>query len=132
MNLGKRHGWQLPLIMAFMQSLNVSFVEAGRAFESCFSSSFSRAIGSVLHGFLIGEIDVSSVIECKRRCVLAANCLSLNILTKADGSFLCQLNSARKENGAKGMLVKYEAGEYYGLKVGYTERNKIMITKSSC
>jgi hypothetical protein len=61
-------------------------------------SSFSRAIGYILRGFLT---EVSTVIECKRRCVIGANCLWLNILRIADGSFVCHLSSKRKESGAK-------------------------------
>ncbi|CAB4006855.1 brevican core, partial [Paramuricea clavata] len=76
----------------------------------------NRAIGYILRGFMIGEIKVSTVIECKRRCVIGANCLSLNILTNADGSFVCQLNSERKESGVKEQFVSHGAGEYYGLK----------------
>ena len=60
---------------------------------------------------------VSTVIECKKRCVVSTNCLSLNILTNVDGSFVCQLNSERKESGTEEQFVPHGAGEYYGLKV---------------
>jgi hypothetical protein len=60
---------------------------------------------------------VATVVECKRRCVISANCLSLNILTNGDGSFMCQLNSDVKENGVKEQFVQHGSGEYYGLKV---------------
>ena len=113
------NGFQLLFIATVLQ---VSFVPLVKGtgqydFGLCFSSSFSRAIGYILRGFLLGEIEVSTVMECKKRCVVSANCLSLNILTNVDGSFVCQLNSERKENGVKEQFVPNGAGEYYGLKV---------------
>jgi hypothetical protein len=41
----------------------------------------------------------------------------IKLLTNADGSFVCQLNSERKESGVKEQFVQHGAGEYYGLKV---------------
>ena len=81
------------------------------------SSSFSRSIGYVLRGFLLGEMEVSDIMECKKRCIISANCLSLNIITINGGRFLCQLNSERKENSIKKLFVQHGAAEYYGLKV---------------
>jgi hypothetical protein len=112
------NGWKFLSFVVVLQSLNISFVKAGQGqTDSCFSSSFSRAIGYILRGFIIGEMKVSTVIECKRRCVVGVNCLSLNILRIADGSFVCHLNSKRKESGAKEQFVPHGVGEYYGLKV---------------
>ena len=113
------NGWQLLCFMVFLQSLDMSLGKAdqGRV-GSCISSSFSRAIGYILRGFVLGEMKVSTVIECKKRCVVGANCLSLNILANVDGSFVCQLNSERKEVAAKEQFVPHGAGEYYGVKVG--------------
>ena len=111
------NGLQILLIATIFQILFASLAKAGEGQAgSCFSSSFSRAIGYILRGFLLGEIKVSTVIECKKRCVVSTNCLSLNILTNVDGSFVCQLNSERKENAAKEQFVPHGAGEYYGLK----------------
>ncbi|CAB4013995.1 Hypothetical predicted protein [Paramuricea clavata] len=111
------NGWKFLSFVVVLQSLIISFVKAGQGQTgSCFSSSFSRAIGYILRGFLIGEMKVSTVIECKRRCVIGANCLSLNILRIADGRFVCHLNSKRKESGAKEQFVPHGVGEYYGLK----------------
>ena len=93
------------------------FPLASASAGSCFSSSFSRAIGYIFRGYLLGEIEVSSVIDCKKRCVMGTNCLSLNVLTNSDGSIVCQLNSEKRENGAKEQFVQHGSGEYYGLKV---------------
>ena len=111
----KIHGLLLVSSVIFLYCL--VFPSASTSVGSCFSSSFSRAIGFVLRGFLLGEIEVSSVIDCKRRCVMSTNCLSLNVLTNSDGSIVCQLNSEKRENGAKEQFVQHGSGEYYGLKV---------------
>ena len=111
-------GRQMLCFVVSLQCLVFPLVNANQSQSgSCFSSSFSRTIGYILRGFLLGETEVSSVIECKKRCVVSANCLSLNILTNSDGSFVCQLNSDRKENGVKEQFVQHGAGEYYSLKV---------------
>ena len=110
------HIWQIFYIAIFLQCFVFSLVYADQA-GSCFSSSFSRAIGYILQGFLLGEMEVDSVIDCKRRCVVMANCRSLNILSNADESFMCQLNSHLKESGMKEQFVQHGSGEYYGLKV---------------
>ena len=120
------NGWQVLLIATILQILLVSLAKAGQnQAGSCISSSFSRAIGYILRGFLLGEMKVSTVIECKKRCVVSINCLSLNILTNVDGSFVCQLNSERKESGTKEQFVPHGAGEYYGLKVRRPSRNPL-------
>jgi hypothetical protein len=113
------NGWKILLIAAVLQISVASLAKAAQSGAGgwCSSSSFSRAIGYILRGFLLGEMEVSTVMECKKRCVVSANCLSLNILTNVDGSFVCQLNSERKEAGAKEQFVPHGAGEYYGLKV---------------
>ena len=85
------------------------------------SSSFSRSIGYILRGFLLGEMEVPDIMECKRRCILSANCVSVNILPTADQRFLCQLNSGRMEDAVEGQFVPQGAGEYYGLKVNVTK-----------
>ena len=108
--------WRLLCPVILLQCLVFPLANANQP-GSCFSSSFSRAVGYILRGFLLGEMEVSSVTECKKRCVVSANCLSLNILTNSDGSFVCQLNSDRKENGVKEQYIQHGAGEYYGLKV---------------
>ena len=56
-------------------------------FASCTSSSFSRSVGYILRGFLLGEFEVGDIMECKKRCIISVNCLS------------------------------HGSGEYYGLKV---------------
>ena len=111
-----RTGWIQIFSIISLQCLVFPLANANHA-GFCFSSSFSRAIGYILRGFLLGEVEVSSVIECKKRCVVSANCLSLNILTNSDRNLVCQLNSDRKENGVKEQFVQHGAGEYYGLKV---------------
>ena len=85
------------------------------------SSSFSRSIGYILRGFLLGEMEVPDIMECKRRCILSANCVSVNILPTSDQRFMCQLNSGRKEDAVEGQFVPHGAGEYYGLKVKVAE-----------
>ena len=109
-------GWRLLCSVFLLQCKVFPFANANQS-GSCFSMTFSRAIGYILRGFLLGEMEVSSVVECRKRCVVSANCLSLNILTNSDGSFVCQLNSDRKENGVKEQFVQHGAGQYYGLKV---------------
>ncbi|CAB4017890.1 Hypothetical predicted protein, partial [Paramuricea clavata] len=109
------NGLRIFYSVIFVQSLLFPLANASET-GSCFSSSFSRAIGHVLRGFLLGEMKVATVIECKRRCVISANCLSLNILKNGDGSFMCQLNSDVKENGIKEQFAQHGSGEYYGLK----------------
>ena len=111
-----RTGWIQIFSIISLQCLVFPLANANHA-GFCFSSSFSRAIGYILRGFLLGEVEVSSLIECKKRCVVSANCLSLNILTNSDRNLVCQLNSDRKENGVKEQFVQHGAGEYYGLKV---------------
>jgi hypothetical protein len=64
------------------------------------------------------EVNVRDIMECKKRCIIAANCRSVNILANADGvGFVCQINSGLKENGVSAQFVQHAAGEYYGLKV---------------
>ncbi|XP_028409435.1 alpha-N-acetylgalactosamine-specific lectin-like [Dendronephthya gigantea] len=109
------HNWLMLCFAIGVQCLVFPLTNAGQA-DSCFSSSFSRAIGYILQGFLLGEIEVDSIIECKRRCVAIANCNSLNILSNSDGSFMCQLNSHLRESGLKEQFVRHASGEYYGLK----------------
>ena len=107
---------QKYFIFAILQSLTISVASAS-GFASCTSSSFSRSIGYILRGFLLGEVEVGDIMECKKRCIISANCLSLNILTNADGRFVCQLNSGRKDNCVREQFIPHGAGEYYGLKV---------------
>ncbi|XP_028409472.1 ladderlectin-like [Dendronephthya gigantea] len=109
------HNWQILCFAIGVQCLVFPLANASQA-GSCFSSSFSRAIGYILQGFLLGEMEVDSIIECKKRCVLSANCHSVNIMSNSDGSFMCQLNSHLKESGLKEQFVQYASGEYYGLK----------------
>jgi hypothetical protein len=104
------------ILCNFRTPFAVSTSNASQA-GSCFSSSFSRAIGYILRGFLLGEMKVATVSECKKRCVISAKCLSLNILTNGDGNFMCQLNSDVRENGVKQQFVQHGSGEYYGLEV---------------
>ena len=68
-------------------------------------------------GILLGKFEVGDIMECKKRCIMSANCLSLNILPNPNGGFVCQLNSGLKEDGVRGQFVPHGAGEYYGLKV---------------
>ncbi len=107
---------KIHFIFIILQTLSIS-VAGTSGFASCTSSSFSRSIGYILRGFLLGEVKVGDVMECMKRCIISANCLSLNILTNADGRLLCQLNSALKEYGVREQFVSHGAGEYYGLKV---------------
>ena len=60
---------------------------------------------------------MGDVMECKKRCIISANCRSVNILAIAGGRFACHLNSGLKENGINGQFVPQGAGEYYGMKV---------------
>ena len=103
-------------ILFFLACLSISATES-TGFASCTSFSFTRSIGYILRGFVLGEIDVNDITECKKRCIISTNCLSINILTNANGGFVCQLNSGRKENGAREQFVQHGAGEYYDLKV---------------
>ena len=111
--------------LIFLQCLSISLA-TGSGFGSCTSSSFSRSIGYILRGFLLGEVNVADMMECKKRCIISANCLSVNILTNADGGLVCQLNSGRKEDGVSEQFVQHGSGEYYGLKV-----NNFINTKLS-
>ncbi len=104
------------VILVLLQCFNISGASAS-GFASCTTSSFSRSIGYILRGFLLSEVEVGDIMECKKRCIISANCLSLNILTNTDGRFVCQLNSGRKENGVRELFVRHGAGDYYGLKV---------------
>ena len=126
-------GWLLLCFMVFLQSLNVSLGNADKGrVGSCISSSFSRAIGYILRGFVLGEMKVSTVLECTRRCVVSANCLSLNILSNVDGSFVCQLNSERKENAANEQFVSHGAGEYYGVQIVHgSHLTKVVLSLST-
>ena len=106
---------RVHFILFLLECLSI-WAAKSAGFASCTSSSFTRSIGYILRGFVLGEIDVPDVMECKKRCIISANCLSVNILTNANGGFVCQLNSGRKENGASEQFVQHGAGEYYGLK----------------
>ena len=123
------YGLRIFYSVIFVQCLVFPLASASQA-GSCFSSSFSRAIGCILRGFLLGEMKVATVIECKKRCVISANCLSLNILTNGDGSFMCQLNSDVKENGVKEQFVQHGSGEYYGLKVRPAKTLKLIFRET--
>ena len=63
------------------------------------------------------EVKVGDIMECKKRCIIAANCQSVNILTNADGGFVCQINNNLKEKVNSQLFVQHRVGEYYGLKV---------------
>ena len=86
-------------------------------FALCTSASFSRSFGYILHGFLLGEFEVGDIMECKERCIVSFNCLSLNVLKNPNGGFVCQLNGGLKEDGANEQFVQQEDGQFYGLKV---------------
>ena len=105
---------QLRFLLVLLQCLNMAMVSV---LALCTSASFSRSIGYILRGFLLGEFEVGDIMECKKRCIISANCLSLNILPNPNGGFVCQLNSGLKEDGVRGQFVPHGAGEYYGLKV---------------
>ena len=107
---------QLHFLLVLFQCLNMTMASVS-GFASCTSSSFSRSVGYILRGFLLGEFEVGDIMECKKRCIISANCLSLNILPNPNGGFVCQLNSGLKEDGVRGQFVPHGAGEYYGLKV---------------
>ena len=109
------HLW-LPSCLTILQYFSLS-VASTSTLASYTSSSLSRSIGYILRGFLLVEMEVSDVIECKKRCIVSANCVSLNIISITGRRFLCQMNSKRKESGVKKQFVKHAAGEYYGLKV---------------
>ena len=83
----------------------------------CSSSSYNRVMGYILRGDVVSEYNVPHGIECRKMCDKAANCLSVNLLKKGEGSFLCQLNKARKENSSPEQFVKSGGGEYFGMKV---------------
>ena len=110
------HNWQIFCIATCFQCFVFPLVNASEA-GACFYSSFSTAVGFILQRFLLDKMEVGSVIECKRRCVVSANCRSLNILSNGDGSFMCQLNSHLKDSGIKEQFVQHGSGEYHGLKV---------------
>ncbi|XP_028399197.1 collectin-10-like [Dendronephthya gigantea] len=74
-------------------------------------ASFTKVLGYVLLGFVVGEMSVTSFLECSMRCAIAVNCLSSNMLTNADGSFTCQLNKGIKDND-QGQFVPHPNGEY--------------------
>ena len=107
---------RLYLLLVLLQCSTVTMASISD-FASCTSSSFSRSVGYILRGFLLGEFEVGDVMECKKRCIISANCLSLNILTNPNGRPVCQLNSGRKEDGVREQFVQHGAGEYYDLKV---------------
>ena len=104
------------LLLVLLQCLTTTMASVP-GFASCTSSSFSRSVGYILRGFLLGELEVGDVMECKKRCIISANCLSLNILMNSNGPSVCQLNSGRKEDGVREQFGQHGAGEYYGLKV---------------
>ena len=87
---------RLHFILVVLQCLNMAMASVSD-FASCTSSSFSRSVGYILRGFLLGEFEVGDIMECKKRCIISVNCLSLNILTNSNGRFVCQLNSGLKE-----------------------------------
>lgn len=103
-------------LIVFVKLLSLSSSSAS-ANASCSSSSFSRYIGYILRGFLLGEVNVGDVMECKKRCVISVNCKSVNLLANGNGTFICQLNKGVKETGVREQFVQHRSGEYYGLKV---------------
>ena len=107
---------RLYLLLVLLQCLTVTMASIS-SFTSCTSSSFSRSVGYILRGFLLGEIEVGDFTECKNRCIISENCLSFNILMNSNGPSVCQLNSGRKEDGVREQFVQHGAGQYYGLKV---------------
>ena len=119
---------RLYLLLVLLHCLNMTMASIS-SFTSCTSSSFSRSVGYILRGFLLGELEVGDVMECKKRCIISANCLSLNILMNSNGPSVCQLNSGRKEDGVREQFVQHGAGEYYGLKVSI--RIKFFLSSSS-
>ena len=105
---------RLHFLLVLLQCLNMAMVGV---FALCTSASFSRSIGYILRGFLLGEFEVGDIMACKERCIISINCLSLNVLTNPNGGFVCQLNSGLKEDGAPEQFVQQEDRQYYGLKV---------------
>ena len=98
------------------QILVFSFPDTIRA-SSCITSSFSNVVGYVLQGYILGEIEVDRMGECKKRCIISKNCRSLNIITQGNGRYKCQLNSELKENGPVEQFLPHGSGNYYGLEV---------------
>ena len=84
---------------------------------SCSFSSYNRVLGYILRGNVVSEYSVQQRIECRKLCDKAANCLSVNLFKKSENGFLCQLNTARKENSLSEQFVKSGGGEYFGMKV---------------
>ena len=123
MNFIGRSRLYLPLVLLHCLNMTMASISG-----SC-TSSFSRSIGYILHGFLLGEIEVGDFTECKNRCIISANCLSFNILMNSNGPSVCQLNSGRKEDGVREQFVQHGAGQYYGLKVSI--RIKYFLSSSS-
>ena len=106
----------MRFLVVIFQCLCMSMVNSS-GLGSCKSSSFSRSIGYILVGFMLGEVEVGNILECNTRCIISANCVSVNIISSADGRLICHLNSGRMENAFLGQFVPYQTGEYYGFEV---------------
>ena len=111
--------WQGSIIVVVLQCFVVFGLNVGLS-NGCTSSSFTKVPGNVLVGVVIGEIKVSSFFECIIRCTIGVNCLSLNFLSNHDGSLVCQLNNALKENATRPhQFVAHDAGEYVSFTVRF-------------
>ena len=111
--------WQGSIIVVVLQCFVVLGLNVGVS-NGCTSSSFTRVPGNVLVGFVIGDMKVSSFFECIMRCTFGVNCLSLNFLSNHNGSLVCQLNNALKENATRHhQFVPHDAGEYVSFTVRF-------------
>ena len=119
---------RLHFLLVLLQCLNMAMVGV---LALCTSASFSRSIGYILRGFLLGEFEVGNIMECKERCIISVNCLSLNVLTTSNGGFVCQLNNGRKEDGADEQFVQHVAGQYYGLNVSIRLKQTFLFHESN-
>ena len=55
--------------------------------------------------------------NCRVKCYLEPNCVSINVGTTRDGSNVCELNSATDESPYFSALVERQRYTYYGVEV---------------
>lgn len=93
------NSWFKILYIVVLSSWTWITAEAQTA-GSCTSTSFSRRIGVGLPGREIAAHQVLSNVRCREKCAENEDCLSLNLATHDDGTFICQFNNANTERSS--------------------------------
>jgi len=70
-----------------------------------------------LEGHLIRTVKVSDEANCRLKCYLEPNCVSVNVGPMDEGSHICELNNDTDESPSHLALVERQLYTYYAVEV---------------